>query len=247
MGGTKPAQAVDRAGAVLFDLFHTLTSIDAVVKWGRATHEILGITREAWLEQLFDKSRDRFTGKVKDPVTMIEIMAHAVDPSISAEAIRVAAETRMKRFENALTDISGNTRDVLARLRACGKRVGLVSNADAMEVASWDRSPIAGLFDCAVFSCEVGYAKPERQIYEICLGELGVQPADAVFVGDGGSDELKGARALGMTTVMMVGVIRELWPERIEPRLPDADFVIEKLEELLGAQPGQHSDRNRGP
>jgi putative hydrolase of the HAD superfamily len=54
-------------------------------------------------------------------------------------------------------------------------------------------------------------------------------------VGDGGSDELKGARDLGMTTVMMTGVIKEMWPERIEPRLPFADFVIEKLDELVTA------------
>jgi hypothetical protein len=33
----------------------------------------------------------------------------------------------------------------------------------------------------------------------------------------------------------MTGVIKELWPERIAPRLPNADFVIECLDELLAA------------
>jgi len=233
MAQGSPSEAVARAGAVVFDLFHTLTSIEAITKWGRATHEILGVSREAWLEQLFEESRDRLIGKVRDPLTMIGIMARALNPGVSEEAIKAAAENRTRRFENALTRIPDASRNVLAGLKVRGKKLGLVSNADAMEVASWDRSPVAGLFDCAVFSCDVGYAKPEPEIYKICLDNLHVEPAGAVFVGDGGSDELKGARDLGMTTVMMTGVIKELWPDRIERRLPYADFSIDDLRELL--------------
>ena len=224
---------MDRAGAVLFDLFHTLTSIEAVRAWGRPTHEILGVTREAWLRQVFEDSRDRLVGKVRDPLTMMRSMARALDGSISDEAIREATENRARRFENALKKIPEASRRALEELRSRGKRLGLVSNADAMEIAAWEDSPVAGLFDCVVFSCYAGYAKPEPEIYRICLGELGVEPVDSVFVGDGGSDELRGARELGITTVMMTGVIKQLWPERIEPRLPYADFVIERLDELL--------------
>ena len=226
-------ETVRGADAVLFDLFHTLTSIEAVMKWTPPTHEILGVTQEAWLEELFGNSRDRLIGKVRDPLTMIGIMARALNPGVSDDVIEAATENRKRRFENALTRIPEASRNVLAGLKAGGKKLGLVSNADAMEVASWDRSPVSGLFDCTVFSCDVGYAKPEPEIYRICLDKLRVEPAAAVYVGDGGSDELRGARDLGMTTVMMAGVIKEIWPERIEPRLPYADFVIESLYELL--------------
>jgi putative hydrolase of the HAD superfamily len=235
MAATRPSDAVDRAVAVLFDLFHTLTSIDMVKTWKRPTHEILGVTKEAWLEQVFGESRDRLIGKVRDPMTMMRAMARAIDESISLEVIEEATRNRARRFHSALTHMPDATRDALAALKAKGKKLGLVSNADAMEIAAWDESPVAGLFDCVAFSCDVGYAKPEPEIYEICLGKLGVRPDEAVFVGDGGSDELKGAKALGLTTVMMTGVIKEMWPERIEPRLPYADFVIEELNELVSA------------
>jgi putative hydrolase of the HAD superfamily len=235
MADMNASDAVDRAESVIFDLFHTLTSIEAVMKWGKATHEILGVSRKAWLEQLLKKSRERLIGRLKDPVTMMRTMAHAIDPAIPPEVIREATENRRRRFENALKQIPEASKAVLVRLDAEGKKLGLVSNADAMEIAAWDESPIAGIFDCTVFSCVVGYAKPDREIYEICLRELAVRPRDAVFVGDGGSDELKGAREVGMTTVMMTGVIRKMWPERIEPRLPFADFVIERLDELVAA------------
>jgi len=235
MARAGPSDAVNAADAVLFDLFHTLTSIDIVKTWRPPTHEILGVTREAWLEQVFGASRDRLIGKVRDPMTMMRTMAHAIDPAIPAETIEEATRNRQRRFHNALTHMPDATGDVLEALRAKGKKLGLVSNADAMEIAAWDESPVAGLFDYVAFSCDVGYAKPEPEIYELCLDNLGVKPDGAVFVGDGGSDELRGAKAIGLTTVMMTGVIREMWPERIEPRLPYADFVIEKLDELVSA------------
>lgn len=233
MAMARPSDAVDGADAVLFDLFHTLTSIEAVRPPGRPTHEILGVTRDAWLEQVFGDSRDRLIGKMRDPLTMMRTMAHAIDGSISLEIIEEATRHRQRRFHNALTLIPNATGEALAALKAKGKKLGLVSNADAMEIAAWDESPVAGIFDFVAFSCDVGYAKPEPEIYEICLRKLGVGPDEAVFVGDGGSDELRGAKAVGLTTVMMTGVIREMWPERIEPRLPYADFVIEALDELV--------------
>ena len=235
MTGTRPSDAVNAADAVLFDLFHTLTSVDMVKTWRPPTHEILGVTREAWLEQVFGASRDRLVGKVRDPVTMMRTMAHAIDMSISLEVVEEATRNRQRRFHKALTQIPDATGDALATLKAKGKKLGLVSNADAMEIAAWEESPVAGLFDCVAFSCDVGYAKPEPEIYQICLDKLGVGPNEAVFVGDGGSDELMGAKAIGLTTVMMAGVIREMWPERIEPRLPYADFVIDTLDELVSA------------
>ena len=52
-------------------------------------------------------------------------------------------------------------------------------------------------------------------------------------IGDGGSDELAGAQAMGFTTVMITGIIKEIWPERIDARREQADFVIEELDELV--------------
>ena len=75
--------------------------------------------------------------------------------------------------------------------------------------------------------------KPEKEIYELSLRQLSVSPAESVFVGDGGSNELEGARKAGMTTIMIPGIIRELWPERIAERQRQADVVIVRLAELV--------------
>jgi putative hydrolase of the HAD superfamily len=139
----------------------------------------------------------------------------------------------MVRFAAALRNIPHANMDALKRLKERGKLLALLSNADTMEIAVWGDSEASQLFDVAVFSCLVGLVKPERGIYELCLRELGVDASEAVFVGDGGSDELQGARDAGMTAVMVTGVMKELWPERVEARLHQADYVIERLGELL--------------
>jgi putative hydrolase of the HAD superfamily len=227
-------EIVHQKKAVVFDLFHTLTAIES--SWGKGlpfTCEMLGVSREAWADQLHVHSRARLTGQSQDPVCMIAEMARAINPAITDETILAAVANRIKSFEAALLDIPDETIAVLRTLKSRGKRLGLISNADVMEVEAWGRSPVANMLDAAVFSCHVGTMKPERDIYELCLDELGVRPDEAVFVGDGGSSELQGAKALGMVTVMITGVIRELWPDRIEERKVHADFVIECLSELV--------------
>ncbi len=234
MSETPVSRAVATKKAVIFDLFHTLTALETTWGEGRPfTHEVLGVSREAWDEQLHSRSRERLTGQKKDAVAIVRDMARAIDPSIPDEVIRTAVENRIARFAAALVQIPEETRRVLRTLKAMGKRVGLISNADVMEVAAWGQCPVAPLFDSTVFSCCVGCAKPDRQIYEISTRELGVGPAESVFVGDGGSSELEGARTAGITTVMITGIIQEIWPERIPERSRHADFVIQRLSELV--------------
>jgi hypothetical protein len=40
-------------------------------------------------------------------------------------------------------------------------------------------------------------------------------------------------RALGFTTVMVAGAMRELWPGQVETRAKDADYIIEDPIEML--------------
>jgi FMN phosphatase YigB (HAD superfamily) len=79
----------------------------------------------------------------------------------------------------------------------------------------------------------VGLAKPEPEIFEYCLNELRLKPADCIYVADGSFNELTAARSLGFTTVMVAGVIREIWPEKILGRAKEAHYMIEELVELL--------------
>lgn len=230
----KAAQIVHTKKAVVFDLFHTLVSLKET--WGDRlprVHEMLGVSREAWSEQLERRLDDLYTGRRKDAYRVTAEMARAIDPAIPDTAIRTAAAAIVDTFAGALVMAPAESIEVLTSLKARGKRIGLVSNASTLEVGAWDRSPMAPLFDCAIFSCYVGYVKPDRRIYEACVTGLGVVPGECAFVGDGGSGELEGARNVGMAPIMVAEYVRDMWPGKIEERKRQADVMIERLSELL--------------
>jgi putative hydrolase of the HAD superfamily len=227
------ADALAASKGVVFDLYHTLTARESEWSVGPMTYQMLGVTRQQWEQQLFESSRFRLAGEERDPHRIITRMALAIDPQMDARVIERAVQNRINRFGNALTNIPPHNVRLLSALRERGFKLGLVSNADAMETQGWEQSPLAGFFHSTVFSCEVGWVKPEPEIFLHSLRELGLQAHDCLFVGDGGSNELAAARALGFRTVMVAGVIRELWADKIASRARDADFLIEDPIELI--------------
>lgn len=59
------------------------------------------------------------------------------------------------------------------------------------------------------YSCVTHIRKPDPRAYKAVLDLLETSPKEALFVGDGGSDELNGAVRIGMDAVM----ISDLTPE----------------------------------
>jgi len=218
---------------VIFDLFHTLTARESEWTDLPSTAAALGVDRRTWSELLTARSRWRLVGAQRDPYLIVRMLAHEIDPTIPDTRIREATNIRIERFRRSLLRIPAENLDTLRRLRAHGFQLGLISNADTMEVAAWPDSPLAGAFDVEVFSCTAGCVKPEPDIYYRCLESLGLDPRQCLFVGDGGSNELAGAKEIGLSTVFVSGVIAELWPETVSQRILTADHHIATVPELI--------------
>lgn len=233
MGSNDLAGIVAAKKAVIFDLFYTLTALDSASPARPKTPDILGVPSELWTQQLIATATDRFAGKFQDPLDITRRLAHAIDPGVPEAKIREATAYRLERFRRALVNIPEASLGTLKALRARGKARGLISNADVAEKAGWADSPLAGLFDSVVFSCDVGCVKPEREIYERSMRDLGRAPGECLFVGDGGSQELRGAREAGLSTVMITGHISGVIPDKIAERREYADFVIQTLDQLV--------------
>ena len=90
---------------------------------------------------------------------------------------------------------------MLRALQARSLQVGVVSDCSAELPEYFPSLPVAPHVDAAVFSFVLGRRKPAADIYLACCTRLGVAPEQCVYVGDGGSDELAGARAVGMRPV----------------------------------------------
>ena len=217
-----------RPRAVLFDLFHTLVQVQPSPDTGAHTWFDLGVGREDWERTLFEDRPGRAVGRTRDSVEGMRLLAHQIDPSIPLERIEHSARRRMARFNDTLLRTETRIVDALARLRLAGVRTALVSNAGFDEIDAWPRSPLAPHFDATVFSCEVGVAKPDRAIYEHALRRIGVAAQDAFFVGDGGSDEHRGARALGLRPVLVTR-LADFSPARLAERRAHVDHEFEDV------------------
>jgi putative hydrolase of the HAD superfamily len=93
--------------------------------------------------------------------------------------------------------------ETLLEVRARGFRTGLITVCSEDTVDVWPETPFAGCFDVEVFSSSCGLRKPDPRIYHLALEQLGVEPRDAMFVGDGANDELAGAERVGMRAVQV--------------------------------------------
>jgi HAD superfamily hydrolase (TIGR01509 family) len=87
--------------------------------------------------------------------------------------------------------------NVVRRAKRAGLKTALLSNSWGNEYLrdDWD-----ALFDATVISGEVGMRKPDAEIYEYTLGELGCPAAAAVFVDDL-KPNVRGAAAVGLIGV----------------------------------------------
>jgi putative hydrolase of the HAD superfamily len=124
----------------------------------------------------------------------------------------------------------------LSHLSAGGVRLGLLSNAHEREIRNWRSSPLSSFFHAVSFSCHIGHTKPQISAYRHVLEALSVQPEDAVYVGDGASDELRGARAAGFgTVVFMRGLLKEHQVRVSEHAMlaEQAHVVVDSVEELV--------------
>jgi glucose-1-phosphatase len=75
-----------------------------------------------------------------------------------------------------------------------------------------DHYNVLHVFDVVVFSCEVGLAKPDPQIYACVIEKLGVRPDEAVFIDDV-PHNIDAARQAGLQGIVFGStqqVVREL-------------------------------------
>jgi putative hydrolase of the HAD superfamily len=101
------------------------------------------------------------------------------------------------------TRLRADAVSALTAMKSRGLRTAVISDCTHELPAFLPSLPIAPLLDVQVFSVELGVCKPEPEIYLAACDRLGVDPRDCIYVGDGGSRELSGAAAVGMTAVRL--------------------------------------------
>jgi len=189
---------------------------------------------DEFLELLNNRVHDRWRRAQVD--LKGESMVVILDKVFEEHGINdLRAEECLPTWFGATPDLAYVEPDVaptLKQLRDGGLKLGLVSNT-AWPAAAHDpdleRFGIIDYLECRVYSCELGWEKPAPQIFHAALDCMGLQPDEAVFVGDFLRYDVKGAQGVGM---------KGIW-KRMEGRPPDLDDysvtpdgVIERIGDL---------------
>jgi putative hydrolase of the HAD superfamily len=195
-----------RPRAVIFDLWDTLVMwpVDEGVAHRNALRERLGVTEEEFERRWTGTYRERQTGTLADAYAALGV----TDGDIATYVDERTEVTRrvLRPREGAL--------DTLDELGRRGVPRGLISMCSEDVPVVWPDTEFAERFEVATFSATCGLVKPEPEIYLHTAAELGVDPTECYFVGDGANDELRGAQDVGMTPVLVRHAGREpYWPE----------------------------------
>jgi putative hydrolase of the HAD superfamily len=91
----------------------------------------------------------------------------------------------------------------LDRLGALGLRLGVVSNWDVALPGVLARLGLGDRFEVVVHSAGARAQKPDPAIFALALARLGLEPREAVHVGDDPHTDVEGAHAAGLRAVLL--------------------------------------------
>jgi len=222
--------------AVIFDLFGTLIDNFSRSEYAAVftvMADILSVPPDEFLRLWGEAFDQRATGVFPTTEDAIRSLSCRLNPGVTDAQIKQAARVRLDYTKRSINPREGAI-EVLGGLKAAGYKTGLISDCTCEIPNVWDSTALAPLFDVTVFSCAVGIKKPDPRIYLIATDQLGVDPQDCLYIGDGSSRELSGALQVGMHPVII----------RVPDESDDTYFVereenwegpeISSLQEVLG-------------
>lgn len=191
--------------AVVIDFFGTLTQSTTDEAWfqaAAASAAPLGLPSAQWRDILTASFVERATGALGDLSATFRELARRCGADPTDAALAAACDARVAA-QSALFVLREDAPAALQALKSRGYRLGLLSDCTPELPIAWPHLPVARYFDTAVFSCAEGLKKPNPAFFRLVCDRLGVRPADCLYLGDGGSRELSGAAAVGMTPLML--------------------------------------------
>jgi putative hydrolase of the HAD superfamily len=218
--------------AVVFDFFGTLTRS---VQRGPQHAEIaraLGADPEAVRGVLDRTFRARARGRYGSAeATLRWVIEQAGGRPLSAQ-VKAGVPARISALK-ADTRLRDDAVSALAAIKRRGLGTAVISDCTHELPAFLPSLPVAPLLDATIYSVRLGVCKPDPAIYLAACDQLGVAPGDCLYVGDGGSHELTGAAAVGMTPVRLAA------PDLANHLTFDADTnfagrTVRSLTEVIG-------------
>jgi putative hydrolase of the HAD superfamily len=142
--------------------------------------------------------------RARDDVSLAELRLECA--GVLADALDLGADAA--ELLPSLTDAVSfqaypDVLPALDRLGVLGLRLGVVSNWDVSLPGVLDRLGLRDRFAVIVHSAGAGVQKPDPAIFALALARMGVEPGEAVHVGDDARADVEGAHAAGLRAVLL--------------------------------------------
>lgn len=133
------------------------------------------------------------------------------------------------------------TKELLAALKAAGKKVYLLSNAQRIFTEyEMHTLGIAQYFDDIFISSECGVKKPDSRFFEMLLEKHNIDVSKSIMIGNDGKSDIGGAKSVGLATFYIHSNISPELPvvekvgedgKKVEEKvLPEADIVLPEMD-----------------
>ena len=195
--------------AVIFDWGGTLTpwhSVDLEEQWlvfARQVHAqeehatVLAARILAAEEAAWGRSRTEHIS-----ARLHEILADAGFDQ--GDLVREAALTAYRQFWEPHTFTDEQVRPLWEGLRERGVLVGVLSNtiwSGDYHRGVFERDGVLDLIDADLYSSELAWTKPHPEAFRAAAAALGVDPSEAVYVGDRPFEDIHGSQLAGMRAI----------------------------------------------
>lgn len=224
--------------AVLFDWGGTLSTysdFDLLAMWRAAASVLAPEDPEPVAQRLLDAEHVWWDERVGAGDGTGSGTTEDIIRSV-AEATHLPVQQAIAAYHGAWEQVVDHDPDalgVLKELKARGLKTGLLSNTH------WPRElhdrwlEEAGLLehlDQRVYTSDLTHMKPHALAFTTLLDALDVAADRAVFVGDRPRDDIAGAQAVGMRTVLLTG--RNVPPHDVTPtaEIPYLSGLLEVLD-----------------
>lgn len=193
---------------------------------------------EAEVAEAYDRSErvlvERFWGRHRDPsiAEQVRVVLETVSPGVARAMTPALFEEALAGYIEPVLHIPPELEPgaelAVSELASRGVALGIISNTGRTPGVILrrvlERHDLLRHFTAVSYSDEVGYRKPDAEIFRRTLAELGVEAGEAAHVGDNPVADVQGAQGVGMRGVHYAAAGR--------PGATHADLIVADLRDL---------------
>ena len=213
-----PVRSTSRAAYKIFHRFHDEVDFKSFYHAFVESYAQFNKIKEKEHREFHTRERFKF---------MLRKMDIPLD-QLSEKLVEDMVSVHMEGIANAV-EFPEENRKTLVQIKDKNPRLAIISNFDHAPTAYelLDKFGIKEYFERILISVEIGWRKPKAEIFLEALDLLGINPQDAIFVGDNYEADVVGSKSVGMSVIWINKSDEQIKDKNLKP-----DYVVSNFSEI---------------